>query len=157
MYYWNLALEKFYLHGSVQKATYYQFLKVEFRDMFLSFVALILFSGCLFRFYTACHLSLAYSHTSYAFHYPRSTRTWHCTKASIRSTNCILPTGSMSIDTYPFNCLVFFPYFFAHPNSCQTSCSNSMYSSGLQHDWQSFNIINSSKPCLSGLVYVWCS
>ena len=37
MYYDNLALEKFYLHGSVQKATYYQFLKVEFRDLFLPY------------------------------------------------------------------------------------------------------------------------
>ena len=43
-----MALEKFYLHGSVQKATYYQFLKVEFRDLFLPFVALILFQGAYF-------------------------------------------------------------------------------------------------------------
>lgn len=139
-----MALEKFYLHKSVQKATYYQFLKVEFCDLYLPFVALIPFSGCLFRFHTACHLPLAYSHTSYAFHYPRSTRTWHCKKARIRSTNCILPTGFMSIDPYPFSCLVFFPYLFAHPNSCQTSCSTSIYSSGLQRGWQSSNITNSS-------------
>ena len=43
-----MALEKFYLHGSVQKATYYQFLKVGFRDLFLSFVTLILFQGAYF-------------------------------------------------------------------------------------------------------------
>ena len=48
MYYWNLALDKFSVHGSVQKATYYQFLKVEFRDLFLPFVALILLQGTYF-------------------------------------------------------------------------------------------------------------
>ena len=48
MYYWNLALENFYLYGSVQKPTYYRFLKVEFRDLFLPFVALILFQGAYF-------------------------------------------------------------------------------------------------------------
>ena len=43
-----MAFEKFYLHESVQKATYYQFLKVEFRYLFLPFVALILFQGAYF-------------------------------------------------------------------------------------------------------------
>jgi hypothetical protein len=43
-----LALEKFYQYGSVQKPTYYRFLKVEFCDLFLPFLVLILFQGAYF-------------------------------------------------------------------------------------------------------------
>ena len=43
-----MALEKIYLYGSVQKPTYYRFLKVDFRDLFPPLVALIPFQGAYF-------------------------------------------------------------------------------------------------------------
>ena len=138
------------LHGSVQKATYYQFLKVEFLEVFLRFVALTLFQGFHFDS-TLLAISLAYSHTSYDFNYPGLTRTWHCTKANIRSTNCILPTG-LSI--------------FIHStalSSSLTSAPDQLLDPYVQQRLtarltkQSSNTTNSSRPCLSGLVYVWYS
>lgn len=109
-------------------------------------------SGRLFRFYTPCHLAMAYGQPSCTFHYPGSTtRIWKFTKTSIRSAACILPTRSVPIQPYPLKCLVSFSYLFAHPNPCQTSCSI------LMRLCPFFNIWDSSKPCISGLVYVWRS